>query len=40
MHLFIVLDHSTPVGFHKCFELATLPSEEKIYTTAKELIEY
>ena len=31
---------STPVGFHKCFELATLPSEEKIYTTAKELIEY
>ena len=31
---------STPVGFHKCFELATLPSEEKIYTTEKELIEY
>ena len=31
---------STPVGFHKCFKLATLPSEEKIYTTAKELIEY
>ena len=31
---------STPVGFHKCFELTTLPSEDKIYTAAKELIEY
>ena len=30
----------TPVGFHKCFELTTLPSEEKIYAAAKELIEY
>ena len=30
----------TPVGFHKCFELSTLPSEEKIYEAAKELIEY
>ena len=30
----------TPVGFHKCFELTTLPSEEKIYQSAKELIEY
>ena len=31
---------STPVGFHKCFELTTLPSEDKIYAAAKELIEY
>ena len=38
--IFRVGSLSTPVGFHKCFELATLPSEEKIYAAAKELIEY
>lgn len=30
----------TPVGFHPALEYAILPSEEKIYIAAKELLEY
>ena len=30
----------TPVGFHPVLERAILPDEEKIYATAKELLEY
>jgi 2-oxoisovalerate dehydrogenase E1 component len=31
---------NTPVGFHKVLERAVLPSNERIYTAAKELLNY
>ena len=30
----------TPVGFNRILEKATLPNTEKIYTAAKDLLDY